>query len=110
MSTKPLERTLSRAPNGSQLVGHKVVPADIIALVSGVNLASVNKVILAMNVVADGLDVEFDELLDTHKMPADRAEGARFENTLLVADTLVGTAEAIVAEPYLHFIDRMSRH
>lgn len=105
-------QTLSRSRNGIRLAVHKVVPADIIALVSGVNLASVNKVILAMNVVADGLHVSIPTLADTASLPADRAEpgGERYENTESIAQELMHTPEAVVAEPMLHFIDRMSRH
>ncbi len=99
-----------RSPNGRMLTDHDVVAADLIALVSGVNLASVNKVILAMNVISDGLDVDTDELLETTALPSDRADPIRYANTEAAARLIVVAPEALVAEPYLHFIDRMSRH
>ncbi len=99
-----------RAANGRMLEEHDVVAADLIALVSGVNLASVNKVILAMNVVAKGLEVDTDELLLTNALPADRADSVRYANTENAARLLLDTPDAMSAESYLHFIDRMSRH
>lgn len=99
-----------RSPNGRMLAEHDVVAADLIALVSGVNLASVNKVILAINVVADGLYVDPDELIEIDALPSERADNVRYANTESIARSLVTSPEALVAEPYLHFIDRMSRH
>ncbi len=99
-----------RSANGQMLADHDVVAADLIALVSGVNLASVNKVILAMNVIADALDVDTDELLNTYNLPSERADPLRYANTENAAKLLVSSPEVLVAEPLLHFIDRMSRH
>lgn len=102
--------TLQRRGNGSTVPGQSFVAADIIALVSGVNLSSVNKVLLALNVIADGLDIENAHLLNPSALPGERADAARYAATEEVAHRLVTTPEARVAEPYLHFIDRMSRH
>ncbi len=101
---------LKRLENGKAMNDYGVVPADLIALVSGVNLASVNKVLLALNVISDVLDTHVEALIDPTALPADRAGQQRYEATDRIAQSLLNQPETLLAEPYLHFIDRMSRH
>lgn len=99
-----------RFDDGQYLPNHDVVAADLIALVAGVNLASVNKVVLALNLISATLNEGFEDLLDSESLPTERADQTRIEVTELIAQQIASEPEAIALEPQLHFVERMSRH
>ena len=97
-------------PDGKLLPDHAVVAADLIALVAGVNLASVNKVIQAINLISVTLDQSFEDLLDIGSLPTERANPERLTFTDQAARRIVSQPEALALESQLHFVERMSRH
>jgi hypothetical protein len=99
----------SELENGICLPGQDVVAADLVAIISGVNLASVNKIIRAIKIATCSLNVPYEVLLSTGALPAGRADSARLFNTERLAKKLVTSPSAIAEEQHLHFIERMSR-
>lgn len=95
--------------NGRCMPAKDVVAADLIALVSGVNLASVNKLVHALNIVSKSLGIPYDQLLSSSDLPRGRADATRLQNTERLASVLTRAPYAIDVEPEIHFIGRMAR-